>query len=39
MRIPTRDKLDTRETLRQLIDDAIALNRERLGDGLTGTAQ
>jgi len=39
MRIPARDKLDTREALLQLIEDAITLNDERLADGLTGTVQ
>lgn len=36
MGIPVRDKLDTREALLQLVEDAITLNRERPADGLDG---
>ena len=39
MSIPVCDKLDRREALLQLVEDAITLNRERLAEGLDGTVQ
>jgi CheY-like chemotaxis protein len=39
MHIPATDKLDTWESLRQLVEDAISVNHERLANRLTRTVQ
>ena len=39
MGIPVCDKLDTREPLLQLVEEAVTLNRERRADGRAGTVQ
>jgi CheY-like chemotaxis protein len=39
MRIPLRDKLDTREALVQLVEDALTMNNERLAARLNEPVQ
>jgi hypothetical protein len=39
MRIPVRDKLDTREGLVELVEDAMTMNNERLATGLNEPVQ